>query len=72
MKPADGAGDRKDNKPYTTDHEDRKTSGVKEAQAEALKSNEAKAAEVGGKVTDIDQPNPGNNNPASQMGPESQ
>ncbi len=72
MQPAEGAGDRKDNKPYTTDHEDRKTAGVKEAQGEALKSNEAKSAEVGGKVTDIDQPNPGNNNPASQMGPESQ
>jgi NADH-quinone oxidoreductase subunit C len=72
MKPAAGAGDRGGQKPYNTDNEDRKTAGVQEAQAEARKSNEAKSAELGGKVTDIDQPNPGNNNPASQMGPESQ
>jgi NADH-quinone oxidoreductase subunit C len=72
LKPAEGAGERKDNKPYTTDHEDRKTAGVHEAQAEARKSNEAKSAELGGKATDIKEPTPGNNNPASQMGPESQ
>jgi NADH-quinone oxidoreductase subunit C len=72
MRPAAGAGPRGGEKPYNTDNEDRKTAGVQEAQAEARKSNEAKSAELGGKVTDIDQPNPGNNNPASQMGPESQ
>jgi NADH-quinone oxidoreductase subunit C len=63
---------RRDDKPYTTDHEDRKTKGVAEAQAEARKSNEDKAAQVGGVKTDQDEPSPGNNNPASQGGPESQ
>jgi NADH-quinone oxidoreductase subunit C len=72
LKAGQGAGERKDNKPYTTDHEDRKTAGVHEAQVEARKSNEDKSAELGGKVTDIPEPSPGNNNPASQMGPESQ
>jgi NADH-quinone oxidoreductase subunit C len=72
MKPAAGAGERKDEKPYTTDHEDRKTAGVQEAQAEARKSNEDKSAQVGGKAVDLPEPSPGNNNPASQMGPESQ
>ncbi len=49
---------RENNKPYTTDHEDRKTTGVKEAQAEARKSNEDKAAHAGGVATDTPEPIP--------------
>ena len=72
LKAATPTNKREDNKPYTTDHEDRKTRGVQEAQAEARKSNEDKAAEAGGVKTDIEEPKPGSNNPASQGGPESQ
>ena len=53
------ASEKRDaDKPYTTDNEDRKTAGAKEAQAEAAKSNEAKAAEVGGVKTDVPEPTP--------------
>jgi NADH-quinone oxidoreductase subunit C len=72
VKAATATDKREDNKPYTTDQEDRKTAGVQEAQAEGRKSNEAKQAQVGGVKTDIDEPKPGNNDPASQGGPEAQ
>jgi hypothetical protein len=66
--PAAGAGERKDEKPYTTDHEDRKTAGVHEAQAEARKSNEDKAANHGGVKTDIDEPVPDSPNVTRDSG----
>ena len=50
---------READKPYKTDHEDRKTAGVQEAQAEARKPNEAKEAQLGGVKTDIPEPQPG-------------
>jgi NADH-quinone oxidoreductase subunit C len=59
--PAAGAGERKGEKPYNTDNEDRKTAGAAEAQGEARKSNGDKAAQVGGVKTDIDEPKPGSN-----------
>jgi len=59
--PAAGAGERKGEKPYNTDNEDRKTAGAAEAQGEARKSNGDKAAQAGGVKTDIDEPTPGSN-----------
>jgi len=56
MAPAAGAGERKGEKPYNTDNEDRKTAGAAEAHAEARKDNGAKSAQVGGKATDVDEP----------------
>ena len=64
--------DKREGKPYTSDQEDRKTAGAKEAEAEGRKSNEAKAASHGGVKTDIDEPTLANKNPASQGGPEAQ
>ncbi|GAA4006369.1 NADH-quinone oxidoreductase subunit C [Sphingomonas humi] len=58
MVPAAGAGERKGDKPYNTDNEDRATAGKAEASAEARKSNADKAAQLGGKTTEIDQPLP--------------
>ncbi|HVF82805.1 MAG TPA: NADH-quinone oxidoreductase subunit C [Sphingomicrobium sp.] len=52
-------GQRKGDKPYAMDNEDRKTAGVKEASAEARKTQEEKAAQVGGQTTDIPEPAPG-------------
>lgn len=69
---AKASTEKRDPKPYTTDNEDRATAGARNAKAEALKSNEAKSAEVGGVKTDVPEPAPGSNNPASQGGPESQ
>jgi NADH-quinone oxidoreductase subunit C len=45
-------------KPYKMDNEDRKTSGMTEASAEARKSNEAKQAQVGGVKSDMPEPKP--------------
>jgi NADH-quinone oxidoreductase subunit C len=59
---------REDNKPYTTDHEDRKTKGVREAQAEARKPNEDKAAQAGGVKTDIPEPTPDSPNVTRDSG----
>lgn len=58
VEPAAGAGERKGEKPYNTDNEDRKTAGAAEAHGEARKSNGAKSAQVGGKATGIDEPVP--------------
>ncbi|GLR48552.1 NADH-quinone oxidoreductase subunit C [Sphingomonas astaxanthinifaciens] len=68
--PAAGAGERKGEKPYKTDNEDQATAGAAEAKAEARKSNRAKAARAGGKVTGTDEPKPGDKAPNS--GPEAQ
>lgn len=68
MKPAAGAGERGGQKPYNADTEDRKTAGATEAEAEARKSNEAKSAEVGGKVTDIKEPLPDSPNVTRDSG----
>jgi NADH-quinone oxidoreductase subunit C len=59
---------REDNKPYTSDHEDRKTAGVQEAQAEARKPNEAKQAHIGGVKTDITEPTPDSPNVTRDSG----
>jgi NADH-quinone oxidoreductase subunit C len=72
VKPVAASEKREADKPYATDNEDRKQAGAAEAEAEARKSNDAKAAQVGGVKTDVDEPTPGNNNPASQGGPEAQ
>jgi NADH-quinone oxidoreductase subunit C len=68
LKPSSGAGERKGEKPYTADHEDRKTAGVREAQAEARKSNEEKSAQVGGKATDLPEPLPDSPNVTRDSG----
>jgi len=68
LAPAAGAGERKGEKPYNTDNEDRKTSGAAEAAGEARKSNGAKAAQVGGVKTDIDQPVPDSPNVTRDSG----
>lgn len=59
--PAAGAGPRPEEKPYNTDNDERGRKGAAEAQAEAAKPNADKAAQAGGKVTGIDEPNPGSN-----------
>ena len=72
VKPVAASDKRAADKPYATDNEDRSQSGAAEAEAEARKPNEAKAAKAGGVKTDIEEPKPGSNNPASQGGPEAQ
>jgi NADH-quinone oxidoreductase subunit C len=68
LTPGAGAGERKGEKPYNTDNEDRKTSGAAEAQAEARKDVGDKAANVGGIRTDIDQPVPDSPNVTRDSG----
>lgn len=68
LKPAAGVGERAGEKPYKTDNEDRATAGAKEAEAEAGKSNEAKAAQVGGKPTGTDEPIPDSPNVTRDSG----
>ncbi|GAA4019850.1 hypothetical protein GCM10022280_19940 [Sphingomonas swuensis] len=63
-----GAGERKGEKPYNTDNEDRATAGKAEASAEARKSNEDKSAQVGGKATDVDEPVPNSPNVTRDSG----
>jgi NADH-quinone oxidoreductase subunit C len=68
LKAATSTDKREDNKPYTTDHEDRKTRGVQEAQAEARKSNEEKSAHAGGVATDTPEPLPDSPNVTRDSG----
>ncbi|MFC7536988.1 NADH-quinone oxidoreductase subunit C [Sphingomonas sp. GCM10030256] len=72
VKPVAASEKRDPDKPYAIDNEDRKQAGAAEAEAEARKPNQDKAAQVGGVKTDIEEPKPGSNNPASQGGPEAQ
>ncbi|WP_338504859.1 NADH-quinone oxidoreductase subunit C [Sphingomonas kaistensis] len=57
-----GAGERGGEKPYNTDNEDRKTAGMAEASVEARKSNSDKSAQLGGKLTETDEPVPDSKN----------
>ena len=65
---AAGAGERKGEKPYTTDNEDRKTAGAAEAHAEARKDKDDKSAQIGGKATEIDEPVPDSPNVTRDSG----
>jgi NADH-quinone oxidoreductase subunit C len=64
---ADGPGKR-ENKPYTSDNEDRGTAGAKQAAAEARKPNEAKQAHVGGVATETPEPTPDSPNVTRDSG----
>jgi len=68
LQPAAGAGERRGEKPYNTDNEDRATAGKAEASAEARKSNEDKSAQVGGKATNLKEPLPDSANVTRDSG----
>ena len=67
---AKASTEKRDPKPYTTDHDEGTRKGAGQAQAEARKPNEAKEAQLGGVKTDIPEPQPGDK--ATRDSPEAQ